>query len=60
MRGGVGSRRATKPHVLGHEAAGIIYKVGEEVESVEPGDHVALEPALPCHQCRYCREGQFK
>ena len=60
MRGGVGSRRATGPHVLGHESSGIVYAVGLEVTNVRPGDRVALEPALPCYTCRYCRDGQFK
>ena len=30
------------PVVLGHEAAGIVERVGEGVASVQPGDHVVL------------------
>lgn len=46
------------PLVLGHEGAGIIEAVGANVTNVKVGDHVAIEPALPCHICQPCRAGQ--
>jgi len=30
------------PHTLGHEGAGIVLQVGEDVSKVKPGDHVVL------------------
>ena len=30
------------PHTLGHEAVGIVQKVGEKVKKVKVGDHVVL------------------
>ena len=42
------------PVVLGHEAAGIVERVGEGVASVQPGDHVVLSFAASCGVCRYC------
>ena len=44
------------PIVLGHEGAGIVEAVGEEVTKLSPGDHVALS-FLPCGQCRPCLDG---
>src|SRR4030095_8953929 len=38
------------PVVLGHEAAGVVEKVGAGVETVAPGDHVCSS-SLP-----YCRQ----
>ncbi|CAK9786292.1 unnamed protein product [Cutaneotrichosporon oleaginosum] len=58
-RGGIGSRVVSQPLVLGHEGAGIIHAVGSEVTGVAVGDHVAIEPALPCRTCRFCRSGQW-
>lgn len=46
------------PVVLGHEAAGEVAEVGEEVAAVEIGDRVALNPAITCGHCRYCKRGQ--
>lgn len=45
------------PLIMGHEGAGIVRKVGEDVTSVQPGDHVALGRAA-CGTCDYCRQGQ--
>jgi propanol-preferring alcohol dehydrogenase len=45
----------TLPHILGHEAAGEVVEVGEEVDGLEPGAHVAVFPALGCGACDSCR-----
>ncbi|MEI9963855.1 MAG: NAD(P)-dependent alcohol dehydrogenase [Caulobacteraceae bacterium] len=45
-----------QPIVLGHEGAGVVEKVGEDVTKVAPGDHVVLT-FLPCGHCRACLEG---
>lgn len=44
------------PVVLGHEGAGVIEKVGENVTTVEPGDHVVLSFSS-CGQCKSCLTG---
>lgn len=46
------------PITLGHEAAGIVAEVGEEVEAYRPGDRVALFPAASCGTCAYCLAGR--
>ncbi len=45
------------PIVLGHEGAGIVESVGEDVTEVAPGDPVVLS-YLPCGQCSPCLRGQ--
>jgi aryl-alcohol dehydrogenase len=45
-----------QPIVLGHEGAGIVEKVGADVNHVVPGDHVVLT-YLSCGDCPACREG---
>jgi L-iditol 2-dehydrogenase len=45
------------PRVLGHEATGIISKVGGKVTSVKVGDRVFVSHHVPCNQCRYCQRG---
>jgi S-(hydroxymethyl)glutathione dehydrogenase / alcohol dehydrogenase len=46
------------PVVLGHEAAGIVQKVGPGVETVKPGDHVCSSYIPSCGKCAYCIGGQ--
>lgn len=45
------------PMVMGHEGAGVVSEVGDQVTSLEPGDHVALGRAS-CGKCDRCRQGQ--
>src|SRR5437773_7363530 len=44
------------PAVLGHEGAGVVERVGEGVESVEPGDHVVTLFSPQCRECVHCRD----
>jgi S-(hydroxymethyl)mycothiol dehydrogenase len=46
------------PFLLGHEAAGIVERVGEGVTDVEPGDFVVLNWRAVCGDCRACRRGR--
>jgi threonine dehydrogenase-like Zn-dependent dehydrogenase len=43
--------------IAGHEMAGIVEEVGGCVTTVQPGDHVILDPNVPCGTCVYCKEG---
>jgi L-iditol 2-dehydrogenase len=54
-----GKRVVNFPIVLGHEAAGIVVKTGDNVKNVGAGDVVALEPTVPCFKCRFCLEGRY-
>jgi S-(hydroxymethyl)glutathione dehydrogenase/alcohol dehydrogenase len=46
------------PAVLGHEGAGIVAEVGEDVNNVAVGDHVVVAWVPPCGNCSYCLGGQ--
>ena len=46
------------PAVLGHEAAGTIEAVGDQVTYVEPGDHVITCLSVFCGHCEYCLTGR--
>ena len=49
---------AVYPRVIGHEAVGEVYKIGEGVTSLKIGDRVILEPIESCGQCYACRKGR--
>jgi threonine dehydrogenase-like Zn-dependent dehydrogenase len=44
------------PFVGGHESAGTIAAVGDDVRLLSPGDRIALGP-LACDECYFCRRG---
>jgi S-(hydroxymethyl)glutathione dehydrogenase/alcohol dehydrogenase len=46
------------PCVLGHEGAGVVEEVGEEVTSLAPGDHVVTLFSPQCRECVNCRSGK--
>jgi S-(hydroxymethyl)glutathione dehydrogenase/alcohol dehydrogenase len=41
--------------VLGHEGAGVVERVGADVRSLEPGDHVVTLFSPQCRDCIHCR-----
>lgn len=55
--GGIGDMECEYPMVLGHEPAGTVLAVGTGVTGWSPGDRAALEPALYCYHCEFCRTG---
>lgn len=46
------------PYLLGHEAAGVVETVGEDVTHVAEGDFVVLNWRAVCGDCRACRRGE--
>ena len=46
------------PMVLGHEGAGVVEAVGEGVDAVSIGDHVAFCFVPACGFCQACRAGR--
>jgi L-iditol 2-dehydrogenase len=50
-------RAGRGPLVLGHEIAGEIVSVGDEVRDFAPGDRIAAAHHVPCNTCHYCRTG---
>jgi 2-desacetyl-2-hydroxyethyl bacteriochlorophyllide A dehydrogenase len=50
---------ATLPVSIGHEAAGQIIAIGEEVQKQKIGDRVTIEPVITCGKCDFCLRGQY-
>ena len=48
------------PFLLGHETAGVVEAVGEDVTHVKEGDFVVLNWRAVCGECRACRKGDTK
>ncbi len=46
------------PMTLGHENAGTVAEIGDEVTLVEEGDQVICHPVMTCGTCRSCRLGE--
>jgi S-(hydroxymethyl)glutathione dehydrogenase / alcohol dehydrogenase len=45
------------PAILGHEGAGVVEAVGEEVTRLKAGDHVILSWRTSCGICEMCQRG---
>src|SRR5579863_5862021 len=43
------------PTVLGHEGAGVVERVGPDVTSLAPGDHVVTLFSPQCRECVHCQ-----
>ncbi|WP_299605399.1 L-idonate 5-dehydrogenase [uncultured Tateyamaria sp.] len=55
--GGFGPIQLREPMILGHEVAGHIEAVGDNVTDLDTGTLVAVSPSRPCGACKYCAEG---
>ena len=55
MRGNYGT--STYPIVPGHEFAGEIAEIGNDVSGISIGDRVVVDPNLQCGTCRACLRG---
>src|ERR1700735_2795626 len=44
------------PRIYGHETAGVVAAVGENVTRYQPGDRVIVFHHIPCGACFYCRK----
>ncbi len=47
-----------EPMVMGHESAGVVAAVGEDVTYVKPGDHVITCVSMWCGACAKCLDGK--
>jgi S-(hydroxymethyl)glutathione dehydrogenase / alcohol dehydrogenase len=54
---GLGRFPLDRPIVLGHEGSGIVEAVGDEVTSLQPGDHVVACLSGFCGSCAQCLSG---
>jgi 2-desacetyl-2-hydroxyethyl bacteriochlorophyllide A dehydrogenase len=47
------------PVIMGHEGAGVVDAVGEDVSGIEVGNRVLLLPSETCGSCQPCRAGHL-
>ena len=58
-RGRIGDYVVENSLILGHESAGEIVEVGDDVDGLAVGDRVTLEPGVPCRRCAHCKRGDY-
>jgi L-iditol 2-dehydrogenase len=51
--------RRIPPLVMGHEAAGVIERVGRDVRGFTAGERVSFDSTVSCGTCDFCRRGQI-
>ena len=56
FRRGYHARMIVPPAVFGHELAGDVVAVGEEVNGFTVGDRVVAANSAPCGECFFCRK----
>jgi len=52
-----GYSAAKLPLIPGHELAGTIAEVGENIQGYREGERVVVAPNIPCGTCFYCQRG---
>ena len=57
-QGRIGPQVVEYPHILGHECAGTILEIGNDVQGLRVGERVAVDPLVPCGNCDQCRAGR--
>jgi L-iditol 2-dehydrogenase len=52
------SGRRIPPLVMGHEAAGTVAAVGDDVTGYQEGDRVTFDSTVYCGECDFCQRGE--
>ena len=55
-RQGYHARMIVPPAIFGHELAGVVHQVGEQVDQFREGMRVVAANSAPCNECLYCRK----
>src|SRR6516162_4693963 len=53
----LGTQDRPLPLILGHEASGVVERVGSQVSGLVPGDHVVGSASANCGRCPWCARG---
>ena len=46
------------PRIIGHEMAGEVIEIGEDVNEINIGDYVVIDPVIPCGHCKNCERNR--
>jgi L-iditol 2-dehydrogenase len=57
--GRIGRFVVEQPLVLGHEASGVVVRLGPEVHAPRVGQRVSIEPGVPDRTCAQCLAGRY-
>ena len=52
-----GNPRVHPPTITGHEAAGVLVRVGANVRNLKVGDRISIGADVPCGECDWCQNG---
>jgi len=52
------SRRRKPPLIMGHEFSGEVAEIGRDVEGLDVGNRVVVDPLIRCGACEQCLRGQ--
>ncbi len=58
LHGKIGSVTLQEPFRMGHEFGGVIADTNGLPDSPPKGTRVAVDPAVPCGECKYCKMGR--
>lgn len=59
VHGRIGDFVVKSPMIIGHEASGIVKKLGKNVKNLKVNDRVAIEPGVSCRLCDFCKSGKY-
>jgi L-iditol 2-dehydrogenase len=58
VTGRAGAQAIEFPQTMGHECGGIVMATGREVQNLEIGERVAIDPLIACGECDQCLRGR--
>lgn len=58
LHGQIGSVSLQEPFRMGHEFGGVIADTNGIANAPAVGTRIAVDPAVPCGQCEYCKKGR--